>query len=121
LDRWTRVFEQLMGNLLRWAGFPAFRCIESLYDDLIFMRASVRTPFESGGPRRGTHLSFACPEERWIRKGHPANATFGCSAHLVPHRRSPTRYAQTRLAFLLSGIAMLDASEWSFVGEFHVC
>ena len=100
----------------------------------ILMRASARTSFESGGcaaapfftkhipvlrpsgrPLRGrsnslqANLVFACPKERRQRKGHPANAACGFSALIVPARRSPTRCAQTRLACLLSGTAMLDA------------
>jgi len=70
--------------------------------------------------RRSTHLSFACPKERWKRKRHPANAACGYSALLVPDRRSPTRCAQTRLASLLSGTAMLDALEGNWPGVFSL-
>ena len=74
---------------------------------LVFRRTGRRLCRRSNSLQ--ANLLFVCPKKSQQKKRHPANAACGCSALRVPARRSPTRYAQTRLACLLSGTAMLDA------------
>ena len=74
-----------------------------------FCIAAQGTDFYSGGRAAAPFFLLLAQKKEGKEKGTLLTRPDGYSALRVPDRRSPTRFAQTRLARILPATAMLDA------------